>query len=619
MLKCPRKIASTYISVVAAGSGPVSDLALTGTFAEILGVITPDALAEARRRDPKFAAAIADAIQLAELDAEREECERSLIAFFIRAWREIGEPGEPEINWHHEKVAAYLEALARGDIRDEIINIPPRCTKSLMCTVCFPAWVWCQPPEHQGPLMGPHVKFFCLSYGATLAEDMAVKMRRLVIGEWYQRLWGERVQIQPDQAARSNFANTAGGERISSSIEGGILGRGGDIQIIDDPHHLKGAESDTQRRETLEGMRALTTRVTDPRRFARILVMQRLHQDDATNYALEHWRTDLVHLWFPMRFEANRICPADHREQDGQLLWPDVWTQEAVRQEERELGEYGTAGQLQQSPVPRGGGIIKREWWRLWPDDAEVETGFQAQYRCYFCKWEGERFFAGPETECPRCRQMAERLIRNPETSFRLLSVDTGIGDKEQNSWSAATLWGIWHGKDEAPRAMLMEAWRGRPMLRGGTSGQKGLVETIADMANRRLVDTVLIEKKTRGVDLYNELDRLMRDYPWSLEFFEPTGRGDKTMRLSATVPLFTNELVWAPAKKWCDLVIDEVCGMPFWQSDDLCDTTSAGLIWLRDTGRLSLSHEHAQERRRASVFQGSTGRFNARELYEGS
>lgn len=495
-------------------------------------------------------------------------------------------------------------------------------TKTLLCNAVFPAWLWCQPPERQMRLMGPHVRILSVSYGATLAEEIAVKMRRLVLGEWYQRLWGERVKLQPDQASRSNFANTAGGERISASIEGGILGRGADLIICDDIHNIKGAESDVQRRETLDGMRALSTRVTDPRISARVMISQRLHVDDGTNYALENWRRGLVHRWFPMRFDETRVCPVDQRVAEGQLLWPEVWNDEAVSQEEQELGPYMASSQLQQAPIPRGGGIIKRPWWRLWPDDAERDAGYRAQYKCGErggCGWSGERLQLESVIDCPVCGMQAERRIVFPPTSFRLLSVDTGIGDKEINSYSAATLWGIWHGKDDAPRVMLMDAWRGRPMLRGGSTGERGLVEIIAALANRRLVDTVLIERKTRGVDLYNELARMLRDYPWSLEFFEPTGRGDKSARLSSVQPLFTNDLVWAPNKTWADMVINEVCNAPYDKHNDLSDTCSAGLLHLRDTNRLSMSQEHAAEVRRSMVFKGRSMRFNASETFEGA
>jgi phage terminase large subunit-like protein len=546
-----------------------------------------------------------------DLAEERETCEGSLVMFMARAWEEI-EPGELDINWHHQEIAAALEAITAGQMRALIINQPPRTTKTLMCNVFWPAWIWAQPEANWGPLAGPHVRFLCVSYGATLSEEIAVKMRRLVTGEWYQTLWGDRVKIREDQQNRANFANTAGGERMSNSIEGGLLGRGGDIQVVDDPHHLVGAESTLQRRATLEGMRSLVTRVTDPRISARVLVMQRLHTDDATNYALENW-PGVEHLCYPMRFNADiaAMQPTDPREYDGELLWPTVWTEEAVAAEERELTPYGVAGQLQQSPVPRGGGIILRDWWRLWPDDAPEAAGMDAGYRCPVCKWVGYVRAADADgIACPSCGSLATREVPFPPFSFRLLSVDTNFGEKEENSWSAATCWEVWHGKDDAPRVMLTYAWRGRPHLHAtkeaAAKGDLGLVERIHKIANQRQIDLVLIEHKTRGEDLYHELARQSVEWPYRLEWFEPTGRGDKIARLNAVSGLFTADLVWAPNKAWAETVITEVCEARPGTVGDLTDTASQGLTYLRQSHLLPTTEEYTREARRALVFRGN-------------
>ena len=167
-----------------------------------------------------------------------------------------------------------------------------------------------------------------------------------------------------------------------------------------------------QRKESLEGMGSLVNRVTDPRISARFLIMQRLHTDDATNYALENW-PNVEHICYPMRFNEQiaHMQPTDHREYEGQLLWPTVWTEEAVAAEERELTSYGVAGQLQQSPVPRGGGIILREWWRLWPEDAPEAAGMDSGYRCPVCKWTGY-VRAAEATASPVRRAARLRLAR---------------------------------------------------------------------------------------------------------------------------------------------------------------------------------------------------------------
>lgn len=555
---------------------------------------------------------------------DRDLYEDSLIEFMRAAWRHVGETGAAIINWHHEVVADALVDVSMGRQRSLIINIPPRTTKTLICNVFWPAWIWAQPEERWGPLMGPHVRFLCVSYGATLSKEIAVKMRRLVDGEWYQSLWGDRVSLREDQQDRANFGNTAGGERISTSVEGGILGRGGDIQCWDDPQNPKQAESEAERRQTIEALRNLATRVTDPRRSARVLVAQRLQEQDATWYALEHWDRP-KHIMLPMRYDTRRgaLVPEDPREEDGELLWPKVWTERLVRQEEGELLEYNTAAQLQQAPIPRGGGIIKREWWRLWPDDAEREGGVTWRYRCDACDWERALPSTGSTMECPSCGRIAERVVEFPPYTFRLLSVDTAFGEKEANSYSAATLWSIFHDADEAPRAILTEAWRGRPKLRSGSmkTGERGLVEQIFDMALRRRVDVVVIEKKTRGRDLYDELAVLLTESgpAFRLDFWDPTGRGDKAARLNSTAPLFTNDLIWAPDKRWADMVIDEVCSQTpdgRARENDLSDTVSMALIYLRQYGLLKLKHEFTRQTREAAYFQGRSIRMNTDEVF---
>jgi len=48
---------------------------------------------------------------------------------------------------------------------------------------------------------------------------------------------------------------------------------------------------------------------------------------------------------------------------------------------ERELGPYAYAGQYQQTPAPRGGGIIRDEWWQPWDKkNAEKNGGVPEKY-----------------------------------------------------------------------------------------------------------------------------------------------------------------------------------------------------------------------------------------------
>ena len=48
-------------------------------------------------------------------------------------------------------------------------------------------------------------------------------------------------------------------------------------------------------------------------------------------------------------------------------MFPERFPEDQVRDLEKTLGSYATAGQLQQRPAPRGGGMFKREWFRVVP------------------------------------------------------------------------------------------------------------------------------------------------------------------------------------------------------------------------------------------------------------
>jgi hypothetical protein len=75
---------------------------------------------------------------------DRADCEDSLYTFLKNAWRYIDSSAFTD-GWPIEAVAEHLQAVADGDIRKLIINIPPRCSKSSLTSVAFPAWIWAQP------------------------------------------------------------------------------------------------------------------------------------------------------------------------------------------------------------------------------------------------------------------------------------------------------------------------------------------------------------------------------------------------------------------------------------------------------------------------------------------
>ena len=78
----------------------------------------------------------------ARVKVEREHATRSLKEFVRQAWHVI-EPTTPFVpGFHIDAIIEHLEAVIVGQIRNLLINVPPRHMKSLLVSVFWPAWEW---------------------------------------------------------------------------------------------------------------------------------------------------------------------------------------------------------------------------------------------------------------------------------------------------------------------------------------------------------------------------------------------------------------------------------------------------------------------------------------------
>lgn len=520
-------------------------------------------------------------VALRELN--RIDYEGSLYKFFEAAWPSF-DPAPFQGNWHLEAIAEHLEAVTRGDIRKLLINIPPRFGKTLLVSIAWPAWTWAR--TQLGPLSGPQVKFLCLTYGDDFALQTATTAKRLINSPWYQDHWGETVQIAKDRDAKEQYDTTAGGTRISTSIGGATLGKGGDIKILDDVHKVSEVESEVIRHKVVQTYdEALASRVTDPRHSAEVIVMQRLHSDDVAGHVLD--KGGWEHLCLPAEYDSARHCRTgigweDPRTYDGELLWPERWGADELAP--HKAISYSWAGQYQQLPVARGGGIFKAKWWKIWP----------------------------PEDERPA----NDLMLSYPKVEYIIAAVDTAMSLKEEADYSACTVWGLWNaprqlvvpaalrtaraaGESEMaailgaqatyPAVILMQAWRGRMEFHE-------LVEKIIATCRKRGVDRLIIEAKANGLSVGQEVVRLCSGEGWGTTLSNP--RGDKVSRAYAVQHLFENGLIYAPDREWAQMVIDEAASFPRGSHDDLVDTATSALSRLRNTGQLRLPHERDEDLR---------------------
>lgn len=293
---------------------------------------------------------------------ERLDCEAGLLGFARHAWPLL-EPGRDFVpGWHLEVLSEHLEAVTRGEIPRLLVNVPPGTMKSLTVAVLWPAWEW-------GPAGRPETRTLAASYAERLSLRDNMKCRRLVASDWYRGHWGRRVRLVGDQNAKGKFENDRTGFRLATSVGGLGTGERGDRFVIDDPHNVQQAESAAVREATLRWFsETVPTRLNDSR-SAIVVVMQRVHERDVSGLILAR-ELGYEHLLLPMRYEPERRCVtrlgvADRRRRAGELLWPARFPEAAVAALEQALGAYAAAGQLQQRPAPRDGGLFRRHWFEL--------------------------------------------------------------------------------------------------------------------------------------------------------------------------------------------------------------------------------------------------------------
>jgi len=276
-------------------------------------------------------------------------------------------------NWHIEYLCKELEKVAErvGNREhreyDLVVNVPPGSTKTIICSIMFPAWCWTK---------WYWMRFICGSYASNLSLESAEYCRELVRSPMFQEIYPE-LNIKEDKDTKGNFqvakkvfgsvgrrqAEMPGGSRYSTSVGGTLTGFHGDILIIDDPLNPSQAASDIELGNANRWMeQTLSTRKTDKAITPTILIMQRLHQDDPTGHMLAKQKENIRHICLPgeiLNYRAKVSPPEVIQYYKDDLLDVNRLTWTVLKDLEADLGQYGYAGQIGQDPTPPGGGMFK--------------------------------------------------------------------------------------------------------------------------------------------------------------------------------------------------------------------------------------------------------------------
>ena len=227
---------------------------------------------------------------------------------------------------------------------------------SRLTRVFYPCWVWTREPHH---------KFLSASYGIDLTIRDTLDARRIILSDWYTETFG--LKIAEDDGGRSGFSLDTLGTIKAITVGGKTTGFRGDSVLFDDIIGVQDANSPSKRAEAIEWFReSAQNRVNDLNMSARVLIMQRIHEDDPGALAMKMGYEPLI---IPMEWDESlrrttSIGWTDPRTQEGDLAFPERFPPESIEEfkdAETGIGSYAYSAQYQQQPVPRKGAFFATE------------------------------------------------------------------------------------------------------------------------------------------------------------------------------------------------------------------------------------------------------------------
>jgi predicted phage terminase large subunit-like protein len=230
-------------------------------------------------------------------------------------------------------------------------------------------------------------------------------------------------------------------------------------------------------------------------------------------------------------------------------LWPEFFDLPALLRTKASMPVFQWNAQYQQNPTGEEASIIKRDWWRLWPDDDP------------------------------------------PAVEYVIMALDAAAEANNRADFTSLTTWGVFFNEEEnMHQIILLNAIKRRMEF-------PELKQLSMEEYREWEPDAFIVEKKSSGTPLYQEMRRagvMAQEYtPVRGTANNPNS---KMARLNSVSDIISSGLVWVPPKRWAEELVEEVAGFPFAPNDDQVDTTIMALMRFRQGGFIKLPTDEQDE-----------------------
>ena len=418
--------------------------------------------------------------------------------------------------------------------------LPPRSTKSVICSKLFPAWYIGRKPNHE---------ILTVSHSDQLSSDFGRTVRDIVDTELFHGMF-PGVTLKRDVRAAGKWMTNQNGQYYAAGIRSKVAGRGAHVALLDDVMSETEAFSPAGRKFAQEWYPAgIRTRIMPGGSI--VIINTRYHWEDICGWLLamqeefdtptkERWKVISIPAWLDEK--SAKLLNLE----EGHSYFPEWKSDEELRLVEREIkGSNGTKyweSLYMQNPTPEKGSAIKTEWFQWWEYD-----------------------------EPPGC-------------DFILQSLDTAFSTKQSADFSVIQTWGIFNLFDEdadtgdefiVPNLILLGSVKERleyPDLR----------RIAKEEYLRYRPDFCVVEKKASGQSLIQDLRRS------GLPVLEYSPDRDKLSRVHTASPMLESGKVWLPkGKDWARDLFDEAIMFPYGAHDDQVDAMTMAIHYVKDSWRL--------------------------------